>query len=214
MSIKGILFGLLLSCLWTAPLSAAMTGGSFTIFADTFSFTGPVSTTGDTFVLTGTGGEVGATSTSGGSFVLNGGFQAMDQGILSYSVSPSSVSLSSITNTSVSSADTVITVSADSDSGYSVVATEDGNLRSGSDDMNDVTDGSVTAGSEEYGIRTSGGDGVLSSDTAISGSLTVASAAGRSVSRATTVSFRASAGSGTVLGSYSHIVTFTVTVNP
>ena len=53
-------------------------------------------------------------------------------------------------------------VSIDMDGGYAVSVVDDGNLRSGSNDIDDVTDGSVTAGSEEYGGR--------SSDTTLSGS--------------------------------------------
>ena len=54
-------------------------------------------------------------------------------------------------------------VSIDMDGGYTVSVVDDGNLRSGSNDIDDVTDGSVTAGSEEYGGRSS--DSTLASST-------------------------------------------------
>lgn len=43
----------------------------------------------------------------------------------------------------------------DVDNGYTVFVIDDGNLRSGVNDIDDVTDGSVTVGSEEYGGRAS-----------------------------------------------------------
>lgn len=191
-----------------------MTGGDFTIYADTFNFIDTVSTTGDVFSITGTGGEFAATSTSGGAIVLRGGFQAAEQGILSYSISPSSAGLGTLSTAAVNTANVVITISTDSETGYSIAVTEDGNLRSGSNEINDVTDGSVTAGSEEYGIRTSGTDGRLPSDTNLTGSVIVASADGRVTARETTVIFSASADNSTPSGVYAHAVTFTATVNP
>lgn len=61
-------------------------------------------------------------------------------------------------NTSVVAFD----VTAEVDAGYTLQAMDDGNLRNGASDINDVTDGAVTAGSEEYGGR--------SSDTSLAGS--------------------------------------------
>ncbi len=53
-------------------------------------------------------------------------------------------------------------VTADVDGGYTVFVAEDGGLRSGPEEINKVSDGAVTAGSEEYGGQ--------SSDTAVTGS--------------------------------------------
>ncbi len=54
-------------------------------------------------------------------------------------------------------------VTIDVDNGYTVSVLEDGNLRQGANDIDDVTDGSVTVGSEEYGGRAS--DATLSGST-------------------------------------------------
>lgn len=210
--IRFIVFALFL--FWARPISTAMSGGAFTIYADSFNFTDTASTSGDTFSITDTGGEFAATTTSGGSIVLRGGFQAAERGILSYTLSAGSFSIGPISAAAVSTAGVDITISTDSETGYSLTVTEDGNLRSGSSDINDVSDGSVTTGSEEYGIRTTGTDGLLSSDRAMSGTVTVASATGRVTDRMTSVTFRASADSNTPAGNYSHVVTFTATVNP
>lgn len=54
-------------------------------------------------------------------------------------------------------------VSADVDGGYNVQVFDDGDLRDGANDIDDVADGSVTAGDEEYGGRSS--DSTLGSST-------------------------------------------------
>lgn len=192
-----------------------MTGGDFQIYADTFSFISAETMSGGDFTLSGTGGELSPTSTSGGTYVLNGGFQAAETGILSFSLSANSINFGTMDPVAVSSDNMQVTVSSDSENGYTVTITEDGDLRTSSgDNIDDVADGEVTAGKEEYGIYTTGADGLLSTDTAISGSVNVASATGQVTSRSTTVYFKVAVGASTVAGDYSHIITFTTTVTP
>lgn len=166
------------------------------------------------FVVTGMSG--GGNISTG--IVLKGGFQAMERASLSMSVDPSTVALGQLSLAAVSSGSVVMTVTTDSSSGYAVSATEDGNLRKGvggaNDDINDVVDGTVSAGSEEYGIVTSGGGGLLAVDTALSGTLSVASSNSNVTAQQTTITFKAAIGSSSRAGSYSHIVTFTATANP
>lgn len=209
-----VALGIVYCFFWILPLDTAMTGSGVEIYADSFTFVQGDAVTGDTANLTGTGGELSPTTTSGNTAELRGGFQAAERGILSYSLSAAAISIGPITTREVRSGGLVVSVSTDSETGYTLSMSEDGNIRSGSNDINDVIDGSVTAGSEEYGVRTSGSDGLLSSDTGISGSLLTASADGRVTSRETTILFSASASNNTVVGQYSHEVTFTVTVNP
>lgn len=207
-----IIFGFLL--FWARPIFSAMSGGDFTIYADSLSFIDTVTTSGDTFTITGSGGEFAATSTSGSTFEMRGGFQAAERGILTFSLSNSGFSIGPLSISAVSAGGVLLTISTDSETGYTIVLTEDGNLRSGGFDINDVSDGSVTAGSEEYGIVTTGSDAQISSDTGISGALTVASGYGRTTYKETTVVFRAAMDSNTTPATYSHRVTFTATVNP
>lgn len=211
-AVRLILFGFFL--FRAVLLSAAMSGGAYTIYADTFSFVDTATTSGDIFSITGTGGEFAVSTTSGNTFELRGGFQAAERGILSFSVTPSAFSIGPLTDAAVSATSITLLISTDSETGYTTAMTEDGNLRSGSNEINDVSDGSVTAGSEEYGIITSGTDALISSDTAIGGTLTVASASGTVTDRQTTVTFRASVDNNTPAGTYTHVVTFTATVNP
>ncbi len=195
-------------------LNAAMTGGDFEIYADSFSVITANEVTSTSFGLSGSSGGLVMASSTGGTFELRGGFEAEEIGILTASVSASSVTLQALATGAVSTSSLVLTVSTDSETGYTAAVSEDGNLRSGSNDIDDVTDGTVTAGSEEYGIRTTGNDGLLASDAAISGSVSVAAASGSVTNSSTTIQFRASMSSGTSSGSYSHSVVFTVTVNP
>lgn len=166
--------------------------------------------TGNAITLSGMSG-----GTEGGYF-LHGGFQAMETGALSMSLDSTSVSLGQLSYDSVSAGSAIITITTDSGSGYTVSVTEDGNLRGAAGDIDDVSDGTVTAGSEEYGIQTSGSHGQLASDTAITANgSTVASYTATANSAQTTVLFHASIDrTRTLSGSYSHIATFTSTVNP
>ena len=187
---------------WITPLNAlSMEGGGYQIIADSFSFTSVDQATGGDYAIFSTGGEVGATSTVGGNAVLRGGFAATNQGILRLTLSSDAINLGALS---------------DSQTGYTLSLTEDGNLRDASgNDINDVSDGAVDAGQEEYGIRTVGPDGLLAIDQNLyPGNRNVAAAAGIVTNRATTISFRASRSNATAAGSYSHRVTFTLTVNP
>ena len=194
--------------------AASMNGGSYSIFADSFAVidTGPL--TSASYSAFGSVSEAAATTTSDGTYTLRGGFQAAEQGILSFTLSGATVALGTLSTSTIASAIVTTTISTDSETGYTLNLTEDGNLRSGSENINDVTDGAVTIASEEYGIRTAGADGLLTSDTAISGTVNVASVNGAVTDRQTGVVFRASMSSATVAGAYSHIVTFGITVNP
>ena len=215
---KSFVFLTILLCFaWVRRLDTlSMEGSGYQIISDSFSFTSVDQVTGGDYALFSTGGEVGATSTAGGNAVLRGGFAATNQGILRLTLSSDSISLGELSETAVASADLTATVSTDSQTGYTLSIAEDGNLRDANgNDINDVSDGAVAAGQEEYGIRTSGADGLLPVDQNLTpGGRNVASSAGIVTNRATTISFRASRGNAAAVGNYSHRVTFTLTVNP
>ncbi len=193
---------------------SAMTGGGYEIYADTFSSSADSLTSSSGYSIHGTTGEFFAQDATGGGYTLRGGFQAMEKGILILDFSTTTIalgtlSLSSITSTTVSS-----TITTDSLTGYSLTFDEDGNLRDGANDINDVGDGSVTAGNEEYGIRTIGGGGVLVVDTAIIDGLEVADSIGPENDEETGIQFRAAIGGSSLAGSYAHVITATLTANP
>lgn len=205
-----ILFGLLFLPL---NVQSEMTGGDFSIPVDTFSISDNGTSTGGNFTLRETG-EFGDTgSSTGGALTLNPGFQAAISGAVSLTLSGATVSLGTLSLDAVSTASTNARIITDSLTGYTLTLTEDGNLRtSGGLTIPDVS-GTVTAGTPGYGISTTGGDGLLTSDTAIDGTVTVASKSTPS-SATTTINFKAAIGTSSKAGSYSHTVTLSITANP
>ena len=209
-----ILISIVVMISWVGTVFAAMTSDSYIIVEDGFSAVETVtSTSGDLSLFDfsdTTPGELTADT-----FTLDGGFYFPDTSTsLTLSVNPTTLSLGTLSQSSVASDATTLDVTTNSNSGYTVSISEDGNLRSGSNDIDDVSDGSVTAGSEEYGIRTSGSSGLLATDTAIDGSVNVMSKSSAATNDTATVTFRASIGPNSQAGSYAHTVTFTATVNP
>lgn len=79
-----------------------------------------------------------------------------------YVLSGATADFGTLSVTAVSTEIIGFNVMADVDNGYTIQGLYDGFLRNGVDTINDVTDGSVTAGVEEYGAR--------SSDTSVAGS--------------------------------------------
>jgi len=80
-----------------------------------------------------------------------------------YPLSSTSIAFGELSVTALKTSIIAFEVSASSDSGYVVQVFEDGNLRVGAESIDDVSDGSVTIGSEEYGARSS--DNTISSST-------------------------------------------------
>jgi len=213
---KSLIFGLLLVSIlfWAQPLNSAMTGGNYSIPIDSFTMTGDDLMTGGDYEMYDSVGNPDSAKLTGGDFVLWGGFLQTVSGTLSLNLSESSLDLGSLSLNSVSSDSVIATVTTTADTGYTLSISEDGNLRSGANDINDVADGAVTAGSEEYGINTSGADGILALDTAIDGVLDLATNSDEVNGNQTTINFKAAIGQSSKAGSYSHTVTFTVVVNP
>lgn len=121
-----------------------------------------------------------------------------------------------VLNPSLTGSDThTISVTTNASNGYTCRVVEDGNLRDGSNVISDVTDNTVSTGSEEYGISCSGGGCALGADDeGISGTpLTVASNIGPVTDEVTTMTYEASVDQATDSGNYSHIVTFTCSAN-
>ena len=135
-----------------------------------------------------------------------------------YLMEGSSAGLGSISTTSVATAVIGWEVTADTPNGYSVQVEADGSLRNGSNTIDDVSDGSVTAGSEEYGA--------ISSDTSLSTSTfdtqdspitttaqAVASTSDNAIKIRHFLTLKAAASTTTVSGSYNQVLTFVATGN-
>jgi hypothetical protein len=203
-------------CLLPRVLHTAMTGGDYVIYGDALSSFEDMVVTGGDYQVFQTGGEFGAANMAGGSYVLRGGYQALERGILSLTLSTTTLNLGQLSPSSVSTAVVTTTVNTDSVTGYTLSLSETGNLVSGGNDINDVADGSVTAGVEEYGFVGAGADSLIGVDTAITGvDQSIATNVAPATNRVGVFTFKASIQQNlTRQGSYSHTATFTLIANP
>jgi len=209
------LFITLLALFSPAAVSfGAMTGGDYEIYGDTFSGSEDSLTSSSGYTIYGTTGEFAAQTATGGTYTLRGGFQALEKGILELEFTTTTIAFGTLSLSSVTSSTVSSTITTDSLTGYSLTFDEDGNLRDGANDINDVVDGAVTAGSEEYGVRTIGGGGDLAADTAVVDGLGVASSVGSVNDQETGIKFSVAIGGSSRAGSYTHVITATITANP
>lgn len=136
-----------------------------------------------------------------------------------------SCNLGTVTTAVVNTGNYDVNVGTNATSGATMRIAEDGNLRSGADDIDDIvedTGGTVTAGVEEYGVAvtsdaswTEAGN-FTDDDTPIAaGPATVATTAGPIASSGddVTVTHRVAVSSATKALTFSHIVTWTATAN-
>lgn len=135
-----------------------------------------------------------------------------------YQLNGSALTLETLDGSTVGTGIAAFEVTVDNDSGYSVQILEDGNLRVGSDVIDDVGDGNVTAGSEEYGARSS--DTTLSSstfdtqDTAITTtSQDVATSSTFAFDERSFLVLKAAGSSSSTANTYSHTITFIASGN-
>ncbi|MBI5023234.1 MAG: hypothetical protein HZC05_03715, partial [Candidatus Magasanikbacteria bacterium] len=198
--------------------SASMSSENYNLSVDAISVGGDLGTSTN-YQVSNTVGEspgIHDTPSTSTNYIIEAGFQAAASGVvLSAALSTNSVSLGTLSTGAVSTASQTLTVTTNSPTGYTATIADDGNLRSGANDINDVSDGTVTAGSEEYGIRTSGTAGQMNnSDTAITAvAQTVASTSTIATSEQTSIAYKVGVSASTESGTYSHTVTFTTTVN-
>jgi len=197
-------------------LAQVMSSANYKIFVDSINGGGELGTSAN-YKLTDTIGEVGVTEdTSSTNYKIKAGFEAIgpDQ-ILTVNLSTNLVALGVLSPNNVVTADEVLTITTNGN-GYTTTIVTDGNLRaSDGSDINNVSDGTVTAGSEEFGIRTSGTGGQYNStDTSITTTAkTIAQRTTAISANSITVTFKASVTTSTAFNSYSNIVTFSTTGN-
>lgn len=115
-----------------------------------------VSGLGKVLSKTGTTLTLDSIATNGVTPVLDGSNDFV------YELSGSSVAFGTLTQSVIKTTSVGFEITTDSTNGYSVQVEEDGNLRSGTDEVTPVADGSVTIGSDETGA--------ISSDTSLASS--------------------------------------------
>lgn len=137
-------------------------------------------------------------------------------------IDTTSIDLGTLSSGSVAEADQTYTFNSNNTSGITVQISTDGLLNDGSgNDINYVTDGTVSAGSEEYGVFIDGttanlaiGDSYAPGDNdIIQAANTIASSTGTVSSGTFDINYRASISGSTVAGDYDQVVTVTVATN-
>lgn len=214
LSIIPLSLGLYLMAVVVNPANALMSSSSYRLYADSIGTSGDRSSSTN-YLLSDSIGEVDGEESSSTNYSVLAGFQnASEHPTFSFSIDASTVDLGTLSATAVRTATSTLTTSTNAPYGYSTTVVEDGDLRSGSSTIDDVSDGSVTSGSEEYGIALTGTDRAFADDRAITTSpLTVASRSNWKNGAETTVTYRASVASSTLSNTYSHTVTYISTGN-
>lgn len=128
-----------------------------------------------------------------------------------YLLSGTSVALGTLSSGVVGTGMIAWDISIENNNGYTISVVEDGNLRSGANDIDDVSDGAVTAGSEEYGARSSDTSLANSTfdtqDSAITTSTQeVATESSAQFASRNFLTLKASYASGTPEATYTHII--------
>lgn len=206
---KKLYFLLLLVTVFVCPQAVRgdMSSATYEIYADVVA-DGGVLSTGGTFSLEDTVGESPVGSMTGGVYEVRGGYQFMTTGTISMSISDAALSLGELSASSVKTDSTIVTITTDNDSGYTLST----GAISGTS-IQAVADGTVTAGSEEYGVAAAGADALLVGDVAITSALSVASSATPAAGNQTTLTFKASISGSSVAGSYTQTIPLIAAVN-
>jgi len=175
------------------------------------------------YALTDTGGGFAVGFGSSANYGSGSGFQYVLAEVpeLIFTISTNSVSLGSLSGTPKGVSHT-ITVTTNAREGYKVTVLEDGNLRSGSNDIDDVSGGTVDPGTEEYGLATSKSGQYFAQDTDCPNSpfnATAIDSTARQVASSslpidndtTTLCYSAAISGNTPAGNYSHVLTYIAT---
>lgn len=184
-----------------------MSSTNYTIFADSVDSGGVIST-GGTYNLQDTAGEFSVGSSTGGTYNVIGGYQAMDWSVLTIDINTTVINLGTLSLSAVATSPAVVSVTADADTGYVLsVASVSGTSLTG------VSDGAVTAGSEEYGVAVSGMDATFAGDQAIVAGLNLSTSSTPVISAQTTLTFKAAISNASAAGAYSQSVVLTASTN-
>ena len=203
-----LLIALLLGFLLFPSISrGTMSSTNYTIFADSVDSGGALST-GGTYTLQDTTGESPVGSSTSSAYEVIGGYQAMDWAILTIGIDTATIDLGTLSRSAVATSSAVVTIPADAADGYVLsVASISGTSLTG------VNDGEVSAGQEEYGVAVSGPDAAFNDDRAIAAGLNLSSSSTPATETQTTLTFKASISSASVMGGRSQSIILTASTN-
>ncbi len=132
-----------------------------------------------------------------------------------YELNGHAVNMGFFSTGSVKTAVSIVELTIDRSGGYTCTVEEDGDFSNGTDEIDDVSDGSVTASNEEYGIEKTGDDVVGSgSDVAITGTASnIMNAIEDVLESRTAVIYKAAIDANTSGGHYEHTAIYKCTGN-
>ena len=199
---------------FAGEVHAEMSSTNYRLYGDSFGSVGGRGSSTN-YLLEGTGEDSPVGEGSSTNYVLLAGFQSLSEHpTFSFSVSASTISFGTLLMSSVASQAYTVTTSTNAPYGYTTTIYEDGEFRVGSSTIDDVADGTVTSGSEEYGIAASSTDAAFGTDQGITSSGTVVASRTNWINGSTTtVTHKAAINSGTTAGTYGHTVTYMSTGN-
>lgn len=184
-----------------------MSSTNYTIFADSIDSGGVLSASG-TYSLQDTAGESPVGYTTSSTYTVIGGYQAMDWSVLAIDIDSATINLGTLSTSQVTTGSVSVAITADADTGYvlSVSGVSGSSLSA-------VTDGTVSAGTEEYGVAVSGTDAAFADDEGIAAGLTLASSSTPVTSSQTTITFKAAISNSSASGARSQSIILTASTN-
>lgn len=196
----------------------AMDSANYNIDKDSINFSGTDDNNSANYQLRDTVGEISTGLSDSANYGLSSGYRTTDGAdpTLSFSLSTNSINLGVLSQLAISSGQVTTNVITNALAGYNITIQQDGEFRTNFGAFIDpVLDGAVTIGSEEYGVRTGGADGLYNSNDTniISTPKAIASKNSATIGSTITVDFKAAISPETTSGVYRHKVTFIATGN-
>lgn len=212
-NIKILLVSISLILASVSGVYAEMSSTNYKIQTDSINFGGSDYGASTNYKIQETLGEEAPGISQSANYQTRAGYRQMlvAEPLFSFTLSANTCVLGTLSTGSVSSCNYDITTTTNAASGYTTTLTADGALRTASAaDINNVSDGAVTAGSEEYGVALTGSDRAFADEQGIPTSpstLTVASNSGSVTNSSVTITNKAAISAATAAGSYSQSVT-------
>ncbi len=194
--------------LYAPGVWGAMNSASFSIDSD-FVGVGGASGASASFSLEDTIAQPAPGQANSASFVINGGFQQVDQNTISVALSSNSLNLGELAVNQVKTVSTVASVTTGAQNGYTLSIGE----VSGSS-LRPVSGGVVVAGTEAYGIATTGADALVMGDVPVVVGTNLATHNAAVAGSDTTLVFKAAISNNTSSGVYSQNIVLTASANP
>ena len=157
---KLIILLMIIGLLFPTTGFGAMSSTDYFIFADSINV-GGIYSTGGSYILQDTLGEIAVGTSTGGTYDIKAGYQSMERGYITLALSNSTINLGTLSVGAISSSTATATVSTDSATGYSLSV---GSFNADSGLPSIGIGGTVTAGTAGIGLAVSGPQAATASD--------------------------------------------------